>query len=224
MLCFLGLVTLLVIVAPPCIRMTIGPWSSTYCWWQIFFNQCLSVSLMLVICVNYLARYFYVVVYKTATICNDDFLSFFISVEILMMGFAFALLHSMSPGKFALNYYVCQGKNPVVDAIGIFIHFMTILYTEWQFVINHNRHFQLTLKLNLIFPYRGKKIYCDCIIRCCYFNNFYPHQLQDLPGQKETGKEAEISNIGVPSNCASSLSTATTVFENHSKQSHLNFD
>ena len=199
MICFLGLVSLLVFVAPPCFRSTIGPWSSTYCWWQIFFNQCLSVSLMLVICVNYLARYFYVVVYKTATICNDDFIGFFMFIEILMMGFAFALLHNMSPGKFALNYYVCQGKNPELDAIGIF-------------PLSVISHFQFTLKLNLIFPYRGKKVYYDWIIKYCYLNNFYPDQLQDLPGQKE---------IWLPDNCASSISSTTTVFENHSKQSHL---
>ena len=56
MICFLGLLCLLVIVAPPCLRSTIGPWSSTFCWWQIFFAQSLSVNLMLVICVNYLAN------------------------------------------------------------------------------------------------------------------------------------------------------------------------
>ena len=125
-MCFLGLLTLLFVITPPIFRTIRGPWSPTYCTWQIFFNQFISVNLMLVICVNYLARYFYVVVYKTATICTDDFIGFFNFIEILMMGFTFALLHNLSPGKFALNYYVCQGKNPELDTIGILIYLTTI--------------------------------------------------------------------------------------------------
>ena len=125
-MCFLGLLTLLFVITPPIFRTIHGPWSPTYCTWQIFFNQFISVNLMLVICVNYLARYFYVVVYKTATICNENFIGFFNFIEILMMGFTFAILHNLSPGKFALNYYVCQGKNPELDTIGILIYFTTI--------------------------------------------------------------------------------------------------
>ena len=121
--CFFCLLCLMVLITPPCLRIIFGPMSSTMCWWQRFFNQFLSVNFMLVFCVNYLARYFYVVVYRTATICNDDFIGFFIFIEILMMGFVFALMHNMYPGKFALNYYVCQGKNPELDPIGTFGHF-----------------------------------------------------------------------------------------------------
>ena len=118
MICFFLLLCLIVLIAPAGLRIILGPLSSTMCWWQIFFNQCLSVNFMLVFCANYLARYFYVVVYKTATICNDDFIGFFIFIQTLMMGFVFALMHNMCYGKFALNYYVCQGKNPELDPIG----------------------------------------------------------------------------------------------------------
>ena len=128
MICFFGLLILIFLITPCFLRIILGPLSSTICWWQIFFSQFLSVNYMLVFCTNYLARYFYVVVYKTATICNDDFIGFFIFIEILMIGFVFSLLHNISPGKFAINYHVCQGKNPELDAAGIFIiHFMTIL-------------------------------------------------------------------------------------------------
>ena len=118
MILIFGLLCQLVIIAPPCLRIVLGPLSSTRCWWLIFFNQFLSVNFMLAICVNYLARYFYVVVYKTATICNDDFIGFFVFIEILIMGFVFALMHNMCYGKMALNYYVCIGRNPDLDAIG----------------------------------------------------------------------------------------------------------
>ena len=128
MICFFGLLILIFLITPSFLRIILGPLSSTICWWQIFFSQFLSVNYMLVFCTIYLARYFYVVVYKTATICNDDFIGFFIFIEILLMGFVFSLLHNISPGKFAINYHVCQGKNPELDAAGIFIiHFMTIL-------------------------------------------------------------------------------------------------
>ena len=82
---------------------------------------------MVVFCTNYMARYFYVVVYKTATICNDDFIGFFTFIEILTMGFGFSLLHNISPGKFAINYYVCQGIDPESDTTGSFIYFTAIV-------------------------------------------------------------------------------------------------
>ena len=125
MICFFGLLIQLCLITPCLLRILLGPLSTTLCWWQVFFSQFLSISYMVVFCTNYMARYFYVVVYKTATICNDDFIGFFTFIEILTMGFGFSLLHNISPGKFAINYYVCQGIDPESDTTGIFIYFIS---------------------------------------------------------------------------------------------------
>ena len=52
------------------------------------------------------------VVFKAATICDEDFLGFYTLILTLLLGFVFACIHTMSPGKWGLNYYICMGKNP----------------------------------------------------------------------------------------------------------------
>ena len=51
-------------------------------------------------------------VFKTATICKEDFLGFYTFILTLLLGFVFAFVHTMSPGKWGLNYYICMGENP----------------------------------------------------------------------------------------------------------------
>ena len=51
-------------------------------------------------------------VFKTATICNEDFIGFYIFTLTLLLGSVLALVHNMSPGKWGLNYYICIGHNP----------------------------------------------------------------------------------------------------------------
>ena len=57
-------------------------------------------------------QYYYVVVFKTATICNEDFISFYLMTLTVILGCLLSLVHNMSPGKWGLNYYICLGKNP----------------------------------------------------------------------------------------------------------------
>ena len=52
------------------------------------------------------------VVFKTATICNEDFIGFYIFTLTSLLGTILALVHNMSPGKWGLNYYICIGHNP----------------------------------------------------------------------------------------------------------------
>ena len=113
------------------LRLLLGPLSETLCWFQIFFNQSVAVTIMLVLNTTYLARvsvlrldnqtqrviffifqYFYAVVYKTTTICNEDLIGIFIFILTLLLGLIMAFVHNMSPGKWALNYYICLGEDP----------------------------------------------------------------------------------------------------------------
>ena len=51
-------------------------------------------------------------VFKTTTICNEDLIGFYIFILTLLLGFILAFVHNMSPGKWAINYYICLGENP----------------------------------------------------------------------------------------------------------------
>ena len=51
-------------------------------------------------------------VYKTSTICNEELLGFYIFILTLLLGLILAFVHNMSPGKWALNYYICLGEHP----------------------------------------------------------------------------------------------------------------
>ena len=51
-------------------------------------------------------------VFKTATICNEDLIGFYIFTLTSLLGTILALVHNMSPGKWGLNYYICIGHNP----------------------------------------------------------------------------------------------------------------
>ena len=131
MLCFCGIMIMVFIKFLSLLRLLLGPLSETLCWLQIFFNQSVSVTTMVVLNAYYLARvsvlrldnwtnlifffifqYFYAVVYKTTTICNEELIGIFIFIYTILLGLIFAFVHNMSPGKWALNYYICLGENP----------------------------------------------------------------------------------------------------------------
>ena len=111
------------------LRLVFGPLPESLCWLLIFSNQSIGIFIFLVLDANYLARviiisttaiqilkitfqYIYAVVIKSATICNDDLIGAFIFFEIITFSVIGGFLHMMSPGKFAINYYICTGENP----------------------------------------------------------------------------------------------------------------
>ena len=49
---------------------------------------------------------------KSATICNDDLIGTFVFFEVFTFASMAGFIHGMSPGKFALNYYICLGQSP----------------------------------------------------------------------------------------------------------------
>ena len=51
-------------------------------------------------------------VLKSATICKDDLIGAYIFLLTLLLGFVLAFIHTMSPGQWGLNYYICLGRNP----------------------------------------------------------------------------------------------------------------
>ena len=131
MMCVSAIMVMVLIKFLSLLRLLLGPLSETLCWFQIFFNQSVAVTIMLVLNTTYLARvsvlrldnwtknimfltfqYFYAVVYKTTTICNEDLIGIFIFILTLLLGLIMAFVHNMSPGKWALNYYICLGEDP----------------------------------------------------------------------------------------------------------------
>ena len=84
--------------------------------------------------VLHLLKYFYGVVYKTTTICNEELIGFYIFILTLLLGLIMAFVHNMSPGKWAINYYICLGENPDKIQItggkfsgSVFVALLTIL-------------------------------------------------------------------------------------------------
>ena len=82
----------------------------------------------------HLLKYFYGVVYKTTTICNEELIGFYIFILTLLLGLIMAFVHNMSPGKWAINYYICLGENPDKIQItggkfsgSVFVALLTIL-------------------------------------------------------------------------------------------------
>ena len=81
-------------------------------------------------------------VYKTSTICNEELLGFYIFILTLLLGLILAFVHNMSPGKWAINYYICLGENPDKIQItggkfsgSVFVALLTILvyaYTNYK--------------------------------------------------------------------------------------------
>ena len=130
-MCLCAIATMIFIEGIALLRLLFGPLSELWCWWLLFFNQSVPIISLLVFDAYYISRvcnyvfrtcmfhstsntfqYYYVVVFKTATICNEDFISFYLITLTVILGFLLSLVHNMSPGKWGLNYYICLGKNP----------------------------------------------------------------------------------------------------------------
>ena len=56
MMCFTAIMAMVFIKSLSLLRLLMGPLSETLCWCQIFFNQSVAVTIMLVLNTNYLAR------------------------------------------------------------------------------------------------------------------------------------------------------------------------
>ena len=75
-----------------------------------------QVTNSLLIAYKFCFQYIYLIVLKSyAATVHEDFWSFYLNIWTFLYSMISSYLYMEIPGKFATNYYICQGLNPKVD-------------------------------------------------------------------------------------------------------------
>ena len=49
---------------------------------------------------------------KNGTVFYDELFGIFILLEVFLLAFICSCIHNFSPGKMAINFYICLGTDP----------------------------------------------------------------------------------------------------------------
>ena len=103
--------TLLAFV-PQGIRYLVGPLNDTWCGIHIFIKHFFFCCFLLASnCVIGL-RYLFIFKWKQVSVFDDDLITFFLQLSILVLSFWMTLAKLTTTRKMPLNYFICTGKKP----------------------------------------------------------------------------------------------------------------
>ena len=97
---------------PDGIRYMIGPLNETFCDVHNFLKNALSMCVVLTLDLTIILRYIFIFKVSNFAVINDDLLSRFFQMTILVVGVWMAGVKRMSVGRMPLNYFMCSGKDP----------------------------------------------------------------------------------------------------------------
>ena len=93
-------------------RYLIGPLNETFCDLHCFLKNMISNCILLTLDGIIFLRYVFIFKSSNFAVMNDDLVSTFLQMTVLVLGFWMAAVKRMSIGKMPLNYFMCTGKNP----------------------------------------------------------------------------------------------------------------
>ena len=103
---------ILLVYVPEGTRYVIGPLPETFCdfhhWMKNFLTCCFILAFDGIICL----RYIFIFKWGQFSVFDDNLIVSFLQLSIVVLSFWIALVKWMSPGRRALNYFMCAGKNP----------------------------------------------------------------------------------------------------------------
>ena len=110
---------ILLVFIPEGIRYITGPLNSTICDIHNFLKNWICACLLLAFDCIVVLRYVFIFKHKNFAVINDDFIAIFLQISIGLMGFWISAVNRLSVGKMSLNYYLCTGKYPVSENVGL---------------------------------------------------------------------------------------------------------
>ena len=103
---------ILIVYIPEGIRYLIGPLDATYCdvhnFLKNFFWNCAVLTLDCIITL----RYIIIFKWKNLAVVNDDLITRFLQLTILIVGLWITAVKRLSLGRMPMNYFMCTGINP----------------------------------------------------------------------------------------------------------------
>ena len=96
-------------------RYLIGPLNETFCDLHCFLKNMISNCILLTLDGIIFLRYVFIFKSFNFAVINDDLVSTFLQMTVLVLGFWMAAVKRMSIGKMPLNYFMCTGKDPSFD-------------------------------------------------------------------------------------------------------------
>ena len=107
---------ILLVYIPDGVRYLNGPLNATFCSVHLFFKNGLTNCIVLTLDSIILLRYLFIFKISNFGFVNDDLVATFFQIAIFLLSMWMALVKMMSVGKMPLNYFMCSGKNPLVDS------------------------------------------------------------------------------------------------------------
>ena len=103
---------ILIVHLPEGIRYLVGPLDPTYCdVHNLLKNFIASCTVLTLDCIIVL-RYIFIFKWKGLVVVNDDLITCFLQLTILIGGLWIAAVKHLSLGRMPLNYFMCTGMNP----------------------------------------------------------------------------------------------------------------
>ena len=100
---------------PEGIRYMIGPLDETFCDVQNFLKNAFSICVVLTQDLIIILRYIFIFKVSNFAVINDELLTAFFQITIMVVGVWMAAVKRMSVGRMPLNYFMCAGKDPSED-------------------------------------------------------------------------------------------------------------
>ena len=100
---------------PDGVRYLIGPLNETFCDLHSFLKNYIFTCIILTLDCIILLRYTFVFKLSNFAIINDDLITAFLQITILILGLWMATVKRLSARKMPLMYYMCSGKPPTED-------------------------------------------------------------------------------------------------------------
>ena len=97
---------------PDGIRYMIGPLNETFCDVHNFLKNVFTACIVLTLDLTIILRYIFIFKIPNFAVINDDQLSAFFQITILVVGVWMAGVKRMSVGRMPMNYFMCAGKDP----------------------------------------------------------------------------------------------------------------
>ena len=94
------------------IRLIHGPFSTTFCHFQMFIRNALINCIFLSMDAVIILRYIFIFRLKNIAIIDDDFLAIFLNFSVVFISSGAAVVRAYSVGELPINYFTCSGIDP----------------------------------------------------------------------------------------------------------------
>ncbi len=128
------------------IRYFSGPLPESICLFQLHFRFAIFCQLMIIFDVIAVGRYVFIFHLKNPAAFHDDFWSRFINIWILISCACTQIYMAKLPGCSTVYYYLCTGRNPVLDQ---HIARQEHTYVSILFIVTAILHIFIGLKIHL---------------------------------------------------------------------------